>query len=64
MCRLIEAIDEVGVAADNLTRACTRRGALVDSANSENLAVASLRKAYRAVSLTPNDMLATLGRAK
>jgi hypothetical protein len=64
MCRLLDAIDGVGKAADTLTRVCARHGAIVDSAAAENSVVTSLRRSFRAASLTPNDMLTTLGRMK
>lgn len=63
MCRLIEAIDSVGKAADKLTRACARHGAIADS-TSENPMVTALRRSFRATLITPSDMLSVLGRIK
>jgi hypothetical protein len=66
MCRLVDAIERVGAAADNLTRACAREGALVDSTVvPDDASIArSLHRAFRSASLTPTDMLSTLRRLK
>lgn len=64
MCRLLDAIEGVGKAADTLTRVCARHGAIADSTAAENSVVTALRRSFRAASLTPNDMLNTLGRMK
>jgi hypothetical protein len=64
MCRLFDAIEGVGKAADTLTRVCARHGAIVDSRAGENSVAASLRRSFRAASLTPNDMMTALGRMK
>jgi hypothetical protein len=64
MCRLLDAIEGVGKAADTLTRVCARHGAIADSTPVENSVVTALRRSFRAASLTPNDMMTTLGRMK
>jgi hypothetical protein len=62
---MLDAIDAEIAAADALTRACARRGAIEDSAASnDNPMVTALRRNFRASALTPFDMLATLGRMK
>lgn len=64
MCKLLDAIDGVGKAADTLTRVCARHGAVSDSRIAENSVVTALRRSFRAASMTPNDMLAALGKIK
>lgn len=62
MCRLMDAIDHQIAAADGLTRACAREGAIADAAATGNVFVMSLKKSFRASAMTPNDMLHTLGK--
>lgn len=65
MCRLIEAINSVGEAADTLTRACARKGAVVDSATAnDNPLNALLRRSFRTTAVNPADMTAFLRRMK
>jgi hypothetical protein len=61
MSDLLTAIRAEGEAADTLTRACARRGAIAD-AMAENPMVTALKRSFRKASFTPNDMLATLGK--
>ncbi len=64
MCRLLESIDAVGDAADTLTRACARQGALVDSAVTDSPFKALLRQQFRSALVTPADMVSALGKLK
>ena len=62
--RLLEAIDREFEAADALLRACARHGAIADATANDNYLVNALKTSIRAASLTPSDMLATLGKIK
>jgi hypothetical protein len=64
MSDLLAAIRAEGEAADMLTRACARQGALVDSVANDNPFTVALKKSFRKASVTPSDMLHMLSRVK
>lgn len=64
MCRLTEAIDSVGVAADRLTQVCIRHSSAVDAAIIESPTVVAFRRKYRPNFLTPTDMLDLVEKIK
>lgn len=64
MCRLIDSIDHVGEAADELARVCARHSAIMDAATAERPVLTALRRTYRAAHVIPSDMLAALGKIK
>jgi hypothetical protein len=64
MSRLLAAIRAEGEAADILTRACARQGAIADSVANDNPFTIALKRSFREAALTPTDMLQTLGRLK
>jgi hypothetical protein len=61
---LLAAIRAEAAAADALTRACARHGAIADATASGNHIVNALRQSFRVAALTPTDMLAALGKIK
>jgi hypothetical protein len=65
MSDLLTAIRAEGEAADSLTRACARQGALADAVTAnDNPYIGTLRRHYREAGITPTDMLVTLGKMK
>lgn len=64
MCKLLDAIESVGVAADNLTRVCARHAAIADAVANDNPFVTALKRQFLAASVTPTDLLTVLGRIK
>jgi hypothetical protein len=63
--RILDAIDRESEAADALTRACARQGALSEWIANNNPSIGtSLRQAYRTASTTPADMIQILGKLK
>lgn len=64
MCKLIESIEHVAHAADELTRVCARHSAIADAATAERPVLTALRRTYRAAHVIPSDMVAALGKMK
>jgi hypothetical protein len=64
MSDLLDAIRAEGEAADVLTRACARQGALADSVANDNPITVALKRSFRKSSVTPSDMVHMLSRLK